>query len=191
MPRLRPVWTLAMWSGSVVMLAAGGAGCSERPAGYSTQRPPVDQIDPLDRGLQSFDVLAASDKLAMDLMALPEINRSTTQLAIVFTNVENMTSEPRLSYDIFLERLRVNVARLGRGRVAVIDNRDRVANLQVRELDAPPPVTGGIQPDFALYGKITEMPNRRTSYYLATFQLTDLRTRQMIWTDQYEVRVLR
>lgn len=181
-------------------------GCAtDRPTSYGEQRPPVDQINSRDRGLQSKDVVAASDQLAMDLMALPEINQSPTQLAIVFTTVENLTSDPRINYDIFLERLRVNVARLGRGRVAVIDNRDRVANIQSRELDTVPAGPnfgqggpgqggggpGGIQPEYALYGKLSELPNRSTSYFLATFQLTNLRTRQMVWTNQYEVKVLR
>jgi len=193
--------SLALALSSVALI-----GChSDRPHEYGRQRPPVDQIDSRDRGLQSKDVVAASDQLAMDLMALPEINTSPTQVTIVFTTVENLTSDPRVSYDIFLERLRVNVARLGRGRVAVIDNRDRVANIQSRELDSAPNSDrfgqggspqggggpGGIQPEFALYGKLSELPNRATSYYLATFQLTNLRTRQIAWTNQYEVKVLR
>lgn len=194
--------------GIVALSAALGlsaVGChSDRPHEYGRQRPPVDQIDSRDRGLQSKDVVAASDQLAMDLMALPEINASPTQLTIVFTGVENYTNDPRVSYDIFLERLRVNVARMGRGRVAVIDNRDRVGNIQARELDgAPNPDrfgqggspqgggVGGIQPEYALYGKISSLDNRATSYYLATFQLTNLRTRQMVWTNQYEVKVAR
>jgi hypothetical protein len=193
---------------TTTLLAAGLlTGCaSDRPAEYGEARQPVDQINTRDRGLQSADVVQASDKLAMDLMALPEINQSPVQLTIVFTTVENLTTEPNINYDIFLERLRVNVARLGRGRVAVIDNRDRVANIQARELDSVPPsgdrfgqggtpAAGGgatpIQPEYALYGKLSELPNRKTSYYLATFQLTNLRTRQMVWTDQYEVKTLR
>lgn len=198
----------AKWAvGTGLALATlGTTGCySDRPHSYGRERPPVDQLDDRDKGLQSKDVVAASDQLAMDLMALPEVNLSQTQLTIVFTAVENYTQDPRVNYDIFLERLRVNVARLGRGRVAVIDNRDRVANIQSRELDSAPsgdrfgqggvPPSaggpGGIQPEYALYGKITSMPNRGTTYYLATFQLTNLRTRQMVWTNQYEVKVAR
>lgn len=195
----------------VAGLGLGGvAGCADdRPHEYGRQRPPVDQLDARDRGLQSKDVVAATDQLAMDLLAIPEVNASPTQLTVVVTQVENYTQEPRFNYDIFTERLRVNIARLGRGRLAIIENRDRLANLQARELDgpgaggagdrfgqggSPPPATGGpggIQPEYALYGKIYDLPNRATDYYLATFQLTNLRTRQIAWTGQYEVKVAR
>ena len=36
-----------------------------------------------------------------------------------------------------------------------------------------------------------ELPNRGTSYYLMEFTLTDLKTREVTWTDSYEVRVER
>jgi hypothetical protein len=191
---------------SLSLLASGSVGCySDRPHEYGRQRPPVDQLDDRDRGLQSKDVVAATDQLAADLCALPEVNLSPTQLTVVVTNVENYTQEPRFNYDIFTERLRVNIARMGRGKLAIIENRDRLANIQSRELDSAPNTDkfgqggrppssggpGGIQPEYTLYGKIYDMPNRATNYYLATFQLTNLRTRQITWTGQYEVKVER
>jgi hypothetical protein len=112
--------------------------------------------------------------------------------------------------NIFLYRLRTNLARYGHGRVALIENRDRYRDVQTRELEpqaagprdefgqgggndagraAPGPA--GIQPDFGLYARITEMPNRGTSYYLCEFTLTNLRTRQIVWTNAYEVKVAR
>jgi hypothetical protein len=36
-----------------------------------------------------------------------------------------------------------------------------------------------------------ELPNRGTSYYLMEFTLTDFHTRQITWTNSYEVRVER
>lgn len=178
-------------------------GCaSDRPHEYGRQRPPVDQLDDRDRGLQSKDVVAASDLMAQDLLALPELNASARQWLIVVDRVENRTVSDRFDLNIFIERLRVNLAKYGRGRVTLIENRDKLRELQSRELEpvaddfqqgpgrsAPGPA--GIQPDFALYGKIIEMPNRGTSYYLCEFSLTDLRNRVQIWTNAYEVRVER
>lgn len=47
-------------------------GChSDRPHEYGQQRPPVDRLDERDSGLQSKDVVSASDQMAMDLLALP------------------------------------------------------------------------------------------------------------------------
>jgi hypothetical protein len=35
------------------------------------------------------------------------------------------------------------------------------------------------------------MPNRGTSYYFCEFTLTNLRTRQQVWNNAYEVKVAR
>ena len=59
-------------------LVIAAVGCHEdRPHDYGEQRPPVDQLDPRDSGLQSKDVVAASDKMAMDILgSIPELNES-------------------------------------------------------------------------------------------------------------------
>jgi hypothetical protein len=184
-------------------LLLGIVGCySDRPHEYGQQRPPVDRIDERDGGLQSKDVVSASDQMAMDLMALPELQDSRSRWTIVVDRVENLTAERRQDLDIFLERLRVNLAKHGRGRVQLIENRDKLRDLQSRELEVGSSdrfgqtgtrggAPAGIQPDFALYGRIMEMPNRATSYFLCEFTLTDLHTREQVWTNAYEVKVLR
>ena len=48
-----------------------------------------------------------------------------------------------------------------------------------------------MQPDFGLYARITELPNRGTSYYFCEFTLTNLHTRQQVWNNAYEVKVAR
>ena len=192
--------TCAVMMLSVLAAAAGGCAGRDRPYEYSRERPPVDQLDPRDRGLQSKDVVSASDQMAMDLLALPELAATGHRWLIVVDRVENLTASRRQDLDIFLERLRINLARYGRGRVQLIENRDKLRDLQFRELEqerddfgqtggrrAPGPA--GIQPDFALYGRIMEMPNRATSYFLCEFTLTDLNTREQVWTNAYEVRV--
>lgn len=200
MPRTAIVLSLA--------LAAATVGCSDKPHEYGRARPPVDQLDSDDRGLQSKDVVNASDQVVQSLIALPEIAASPTQLTVVFTPAENHTSNAGYNYDIFLERLRIAVGKYGRGKIAIIDNRDRVAGLQQKELDGVPPTNpdrfgqggvpqpgptgpGGIQPEYALYATVSDMPNRRTNYYLMSFRMVNLRTRQQVWADSYEVKVAR
>src|SRR5205085_1652744 len=96
---------------------------------------PVDQLDPRDRGLQSKDVVAASDKMAADLLADPNLNASRTQWTIVVDRVENNTSDPRANLDIFIRRLRTALFQQGRGRVQLIENRAKLRELQSRELE--------------------------------------------------------
>src|SRR5204862_491624 len=109
---------------AVVIFAGAIAGCShDRPHEYGEERPPVDQLDSRDRGLQSKDVASATDQLAQDLLRLPEMNASKEQWTVVVDRVENHTTDPRFNYDIFTERLRVNLSKYGHGRVALIENK--------------------------------------------------------------------
>jgi hypothetical protein len=183
------------------------AGCaSDRPHDYGDQRPPVDAIDDRDRGLQSKDVVAASDQMAQDLLASPDLNHSQNRWTMVVGDVDNETTDHRFNLDIFLDRLRVNLSTYGHDRVALIENKKKYHGLQSSELEgereADPyqqgdsagtnkPVYRGIQPDYSLYAKITEMPNRGTSYFFCEFKVTDLRTREDVWDRAYEVKVAR
>jgi len=188
------------------------AGChSDKPHEYGRQRPPVEDLDERDRGLQSKDVVAASDQMAMDLLAAPELNSSRTQWVMVVDRVENRSQSARFDLDIFLRRLRVQLAKYGKGRVQLIENRDKLRELQSRELDggggimserddfgegsgrgAPTRAPAGrLQPDYGLYARISELPNRGTSYFFLEFTVTDLRDGTQPWTNAYEVKVER
>jgi hypothetical protein len=180
------------------------AGCASERPDYSQDRPPADQVDPRDRGLQGYDVIAASDKMANDLLSQKELNESRTQWTIVVDKVEDSTTDNvfRHNYDIFIERLRTKLFQLGKGRVRLIENKARFHNLQDKELEAPrddfgqgngdrPAQPTAVQPDYVLYGKAIDMPNRATNYYLLQFDLTNFATREQVWTGQYEVRTAR
>jgi PBP1b-binding outer membrane lipoprotein LpoB len=185
-----------------MIFSALAAGCSspDRPADYARERPAVDQLDSRDRGLQSKDVVVASDEMARSILSLPELNVSGSRWTVVVTGVRNETVSARQNLDIFIQRLRVNLARHGRDRVQLIANRDAFRELQSRELEQErddfgqgsgnaKPGPAGIQPDFGLEATASDLPNRGTDYYLFEFRLVDMKTRELVWTDAYEVRV--
>jgi hypothetical protein len=195
---------------AVIVFTAGALlqlGCAhDRPHDYGQRRPPIDEVTADERGLGSKDVVSSSDQMAQDLLGSPDLNGSRTQWTMVVDHIENRTTSNRFDMDIFLERLRVNLAKYGKGRVALIENRDKLRDLQSRELELPrerddygqtgnsgraAPGPRGIQPDYALYGRVMELPNRGTSYFLCEFTVTDLRTRQQVWTNAYEVKTAR
>ena len=185
-----------------VLLAAFVAGCGPS---YEDQRPPVDQLDRRDRGLQSKDVIQASDSLAMDLLSLPQLNESREQWTVVVDRVDDKTRDNmfRGDYNIFLQRLQTNLSRQGRGRVALIDKRDRFYDVRSRELESereddfgqggrgPRRAPEAINPDYALRATAMDLPGRGTTYYNLQFDLVDLNSRQIVWTGDYEVRVAR
>ena len=53
------------------------------------------------------------------------------------------------------------------------------------------PAAGAIQPDYVLYGKALDLPNRATNYCQLEFVVTDFHTRAQVWGDMYEVRATR
>jgi hypothetical protein len=187
-------------------LTAGLFGCHhDKPHEYGRERPPVDELDSGGKGLQSKDVVDASDKMAMDLLADPQLNASKTQYTIVVDHVDNQTHDPRANLDIFIQRLRTELFQQGRGKVQLIENRDKLHELQSKELEGneredtfgqgsgakPAPGPAGIQPDYSLYAVMMDMPDRNTNYYFCRFTLTDLRNRTVAWENSYEVKVAR
>jgi hypothetical protein len=184
-------------------LGAAIAGChSDRPHDVGRQRPPVDSLDDRDRGLQSKDVVSATDTLARDLLALREFRESPHQWTMVVTGIEDRTIDRSFfyNYDIFTERLRTNLATYGQGQLRLIENKARIEDLRSRELDRQrddfgqggrPSGPTRTQPDYALYGKAYDMPNRGTNYYLIEFVVTNLRSGEQVWANKYEVKVAR
>jgi hypothetical protein len=182
----------------MIAVLAAGVGCYEdRPHDYGTRRPDVDSLHPDDRGVQSKDLVIAVDEAAHDLLALPALNESREQWTIVSTYMDNDTTWPHDRYDIFINSLKTQLARQGHGRVQLIENRGNFRDLQNRELEptgdprttAPGPA--GIQPEFALKGKVEELPNRATSTYRFEFELVSLKNRQIVWTKDYIVKTER
>jgi len=180
-------------------------GChDDKPHKAGRERPPLDEIDAGGRGLQSKDLMDATDQMSMDLLALPELNAAERQWTIVTGPTENQTMNVRQNYAIFIDRLKTNLSRQGRGRVALIENRDRYRDLQSKELEGggeredtfgqtdgsrAAPGNAGIQPDYILYSKAQQMTSGGPDLYRFEFNLTNLKTRQLIWSGEYMVKV--
>jgi hypothetical protein len=195
------------WIAAGVLAMGVVVGCaSDKPHAFGEDRPPSDQVNPDDRGLQGFDVMAASDQMAADLLAQPELNASQTQWTIVVDHVDDLTTDNifRHNYDIFIERLRTKLFQLGKGRVRLIENRSRFQELRNKELSSgerddfgqagagqPAAAPAEVQPDFVLYGKAMDLPNRANNYYLLQFDLTNFKTREQVWSKEYEVTTAR
>jgi hypothetical protein len=202
-----------LFAGVLVSIIGLGCADTDRPTEYGKQRPPVDELDPRDRGLQSADVLKASDKIIASLLALPELQDSPKRWTLVVSHVEDNTRDRKfqgIDYNIFLERLRKNIAQQGRRQLALIENKDRFYDIRNKELEneregpgsdefgqgegsAPggPPPGQPVSPDFGLYLTASDLPNRGTTYYQLNFVVTNLKTREQVFVDDYEVRVSR
>lgn len=193
--------TSAMFLATIMAVIA--AGChQDRPHDYGRERPDPDSLDDRDSGLQSKDVIGATDQLVRDLMRNQRLNASKNQWTLVIMNVQNMTTDKRMfNPDIFIERMRAKISEFGEGRVQLVENKNWYHDMQGRELENERDDFGqgngggggfrGIQPDYALYGKLMDMPNRGTNFYQLFVTITNFKTREQVWTRVYDVKVAR
>ncbi|HEX8915740.1 MAG TPA: hypothetical protein VF796_25525 [Humisphaera sp.] len=188
--------TIGKFAATAVLGAVGlgMTGChSDKPHDHGQRRPPVDELDARDRGLQSYDIQMAADRMAAELLASRRLNGSREQWTMVVDKMDDQTRDRRYmtNYQIFLEALRVRLQRQGEGRVQLITNLAKQRDIRSREIDGagPAPSPQAINPDFALSGVVTDLPNRGTVYYQMNFDVLDLRKRTIEWSGSYEVKV--
>jgi hypothetical protein len=195
----------SLCTAGLLIAAALAAGCSqEQPQSYDEQRPDTGSLSPYDRGLQSKDVLAASDQMAQDLLTDPQLNQSRTQWTLAIGHFEDMTTDRTFAtnYDIFLERLRGEISEKGQGRITLIENKENFNAIRDSEVEGagdkygqgpggPSPAPAAINPDYIMYGKAMDMPNMSTNYYLLEFTIFNANTRVQVWSRQYEVKTSR
>lgn len=183
-------------------LLLAGAGCGGDGPRYEDRRPPVDAVVAENGGVQAKDVVDATELMARDLLASPQLNSSSNQWTIDLTKVENKTVDPGLNYEVFASRLKSLLSKMGNGRVTLIAQKDEFHGLQ-NELEQPANTYGqgggggagmpaGVQPDYALSIKVDEMPNRATSYFYISATLVNLHTRVIAWVSPaYEFQATR
>jgi PBP1b-binding outer membrane lipoprotein LpoB len=178
---------------SVIFSCVTGLLCGcvyEQPPG----RIPADQLSEDNGGLQSADVQAATDKMATELLALPKLNTSDRKWTIVVRDPVNQTTDPYTAqYNVFSNRLKSVLLAKSAGRIQLIDNKDAYHALQNSELETPAGSgqPAGIQPDYALTITINEMPNRAYSYFQVNGGLTSLNSREIYWSNTYEIQAAR
>lgn len=149
--------------------------------------------------LSGVDLVEMTDQMAASILADPQVQAAIEEegsLKVVVEPVENeMTAEvlPRGQAEAFTARVRALLSDHARDRFTWVMNRDAFYRLRKRELDVDlGPAPEAVNPDYALYARFSSMTNEtakaRSSYYLCVYRLMDLRTRDVLWTDKYEVR---
>ena len=189
---------------AVAAIAAGLAGCASsgvrNPGGV-----PVTEMRADERGfvagtgIESQDLVTVTDKMARDILSVPEIAGAQGIPRIVLLPVENNTRFT-INKDIFLSRIRGQLNEKARNKVRFLA-RDRIAALeQERQLKQTGQVTSSSDPnvqefkgaDFFLTGRLEGMTTRTSAgtsdYVLYSFQLIDPRTSDIIYEGQHEIK---
>jgi len=183
-----------------VALALGTlGGCAQTPA---DMRGNPSDLTVGDRGLQAKDLVEMTDKLAPDLLQIPEIVRNPNKVVIVMTGIENQTGDPTQNMNIYVARLRTLLNQHARDRLAFVEQRHTTEGLQAAEgpgntdpfeegsRAGAPGGSGRLLPQMALKGVFMSLDKANSHYYLCTFQLTSIRTGEIVWEGRYEVKTL-
>jgi hypothetical protein len=149
--------------------------------------------------LDSIDLTSMTDKMAASIAADPMVQlaiQSEGKLRVVVEPVQNemeATVLPRGQAEAFTARVRYLLSRHAPDRFTWIMNRDAYYRLRQQELDVPlGPAPDAINPRYALVARFRSLANEssqiRTDSYLCVYELSDLQTRSILWTDKYEVK---
>ena len=149
--------------------------------------------------LDSVDLVRMTDDMARKIVADPEVQAAIEEsgkLKVVVQPVENrMTAEvlPRGPAQTFTARVRTLLSKHAPDRFTWVMNRATFDELRRKELEVDlGPSPEAIDPEYALtaiFSSLTDETSRgRSSYYLCTYELTNLRDRTVLWTDKYEVK---
>lgn len=150
--------------------------------------------------LDGTDLVVMTDDMAGKIVASPAVQDAIGregQLRVVVQPVENrMTAEvlPRGPAEAFTARVRTLLSKHAPERFLWVMNRDAFYRLRAQELEGVElgPAPEAVDPKYALtaiFRSLThENSKGRTSYYLCTYELTNLQDRTVLWTDKYEVK---
>lgn len=150
-------------------------------------------------GIESQDLVGATDKMARGLLGLERIHTAKAPPYIVLDPVLNETRFP-INKDIFLQRLQNNLIAKSGGKMQFLARERMETLLKERDAKRAGTVTSTTDPlvqefkgaDYFLTGKLqslTTKTSRGTSdYVLYTFQLIDARTTVIVWAGDHEIK---
>jgi len=149
--------------------------------------------------LSGVDLEQMTDKMARSIVAdakVQEAIRKDGALKIVVQPVENrLTAEilPRGQAEGFTARVRALLSQRNPGQFTWILNRDDFYDLRGKELDVPlGPAPEAVNPQYALtaiFSSLThETSKGRSDFYVCRYELSDLQTRTVLWSDSYQVK---
>lgn len=148
--------------------------------------------------LSGFDLVSMTDQMAAGIGSAPQVNAAAANgpLKIVVEPVVNeLRAEviPAGQATAFTGRVRVLLAKHAPERFVWCMNRDAFRQLQRKELDIDPgPNPDRVQPEYALTATFSNLADenreRRESFYVCAFQLTNLKDSTVLWAGSYEVK---
>jgi hypothetical protein len=150
--------------------------------------------------LSGVDLVQMTDDMANKIASDPGVQQAIARqgaLKVVVLPAENrMRAEvlPSGQAETFTGRVRTLLSHELPDKFTWVMNRDTFYRLRGREIEGvePGPAPEAVSPDYALSAVFTSLAEEdrkhRSSYYVCTFSLTDLRDRTVLWSGAYDVK---
>ena len=185
--------------GSLALLPACGAS-------YADERPDPGALTKGDKGIQSADIIGITDKLAPDVLGIPEVVANPNRISVVVMDMKNATrSRPGEDMNLWTQRLADNLATRGNTHVVFVNRKADTERIQQTEGAGgnPDPFEQGsrtgVAPaptrriaQYALTGTLFDQPNNNTTYYYIQFKLSVISGPDggtQVWTGRYDLKV--
>ncbi len=181
---------------TALLLALAGCGTVD-------QRVDPDAPDTVGGGvLESQDIRTMADQMARDITSYGVLASHDPKEPITFhiTELRNDSSDV-IDREIILTKMRTNLFKAMGGRVQILDRSkegleavraERAAKREAAVTANPNLVGSVLGSDYVLKGTIKERvqqaKDKKSVYYLITFELTDLETSRLAWTNDYETK---
>ena len=186
-------WRLATAAG--LAGAALLAGCQSNPSPNQgrTKARPVDTRLVEEDGLASKDLVTATDDMVAQIASNSRFRDAPYPVDIVMDRVVNATrSEPNRNFDIYLARIRAQLAQADVPNIRFHFNKTQVVSLRRSEGLEPAPESGlptfASNVDYALTATFYDLQSGATDTYLLTFQVVDIHSGEIVWEGMYEVK---
>jgi PBP1b-binding outer membrane lipoprotein LpoB len=150
-------------------------------------------------GVESTDIVAATDKMAREILGVPEIASAPTKPYVITEPVINNTRFP-INKEIFLTRIRQQLNEKARGKMAFLAREHITILERERQMKQSGQITASSDPnlqefrgaDYLLTGKLEGQSTRTaqgiSDYILYTFQLINMRTSEIVYDGAYEIK---
>ena len=149
--------------------------------------------------LDSMDLVQMTDQMARSIVSDPKVQQAIHEsgpLRVVVQPVENqMTAEvlPHGQAEAFTARVRALLSKHAPDQFTWVLNKSEFYDLRGKELDVPlGPAPEAINPDYALtaiFSSLSQESSKgRSDFYLCRYELSNLQTRNLLWSDTYKVK---
>jgi peptidoglycan-synthase activator LpoB len=149
--------------------------------------------------LNGVDLEQMTDKMARGIVGDAQVQAAIAKegsLKVVVQPVENqLTAEilPRGQAEAFTARVRVLLSQHNSQQFQWILNRDDFYDLRGKELNVSlGPAPDAINPQYALtavFSSLTKEDSKgRSDFYVCRYELSNLQTRTVLWSDSYKVK---